>query len=58
MRTENGRKTRAENAEITDILSRKFVCGSCGEKAQIKSKQFGEEVRCLNCNGEMFEVKD
>jgi len=58
MRTENGRKSRAKSVEVAKSLARTFVCMTCGEKAQIKSKQFGEEVECDVCHNTMLEVKE
>ena len=58
MYTENGRKDKAENKEVSSALTRKFVCLSCGEKANVKSKQFGEEVKCSACDNIMSEVKE
>ena len=58
MRTENGRKEKPEKKEVAGALMRTFVCMACGEKASLKSKQFGETVECPECKKEMTEVKE
>lgn len=56
MKKINARVKPVDNKENSKLLTKAFKCEKCPCIEQVKSVEFGEDVKCPECGAKMYEL--
>lgn len=51
----NGREKRSDTKEYAEIKGKTFICPECESTRVLSGTEFGEQIKCTQCNKNMIE---